>query len=92
MTKIINIDPARGIDPLLRAQLEHYPELVAQGWQRRFTADERRIKEVVELYTQLGYEVRTEPVRTEELDGDCQSCRATVSVPFHTIYTRRPKA
>lgn len=74
MTNIVNIDPQ------LRAQLEHNAELLAQGWERRFTADEQRSKEVVELYTQLGFEVRTEPVRAVELD-----------VHFHTIYTRRPK-
>lgn len=75
MMKIIHIDP------LLRAQLEHNTELIAQGWQRRFTVDEQRSKEVVELYTQLGFEVRTEPVAAVEQD-----------VQFHTIYTRRPKA
>jgi hypothetical protein len=91
MTEIINLDPLRRIDPLLRVQLEHHPELIAQGFERRFTADESRTKEVVELYTQLGHEVRTVPVSAEELDDNCQGCRSVASVNFHTIYTR-PKA
>jgi len=74
------------------AQLEPDPALIAEGWERRFTADEQRAKEVVELYKQLGYEVRAEPVRAEELDDDCQDCRTVVSVHFRTIYTRKKKS
>ena len=74
------------------AQLEPDPALIAEGWERRFTADEQRAKEVVELYEQLGYEVRAEPVRAEELDDDCQDCRTVVSVHFRTIYTRKKKS
>jgi hypothetical protein len=91
MTEIINIDPLRKIDPLLRVQLEHDPDLTAQGWKRRFTADESRTKEAVELYTELGNEVLAVPVRAGELDDECQGCGSAVSVNFHTIYTR-PKA
>jgi hypothetical protein len=43
----------------------------------------------MELYTQLGYEVRAEPVRPEELQDDCQDCRTVVSFHFLAIYTRR---
>jgi len=38
-------------------QLQADPALVAQGWERRFTADAQRAKEAMELYEQLGYEV-----------------------------------
>jgi len=95
MTKILKIEE------LLRrsagrffsdAQLEPNPQLIAQGWERRFTADAQRTKEVMELYTQLGYEVRAEPVRDEELDDDCQDCRTVVSLHFRTIYTRKRKS
>lgn len=72
-------------------QLKPDPALVAEGWERRFTADEQRAKEVTELYAQLGYEVRAEPVRAEELDDDCQDCRTVVSIHFRTIYTRKRK-
>jgi hypothetical protein len=74
------------------AQLEPDPALLAEGWERRFTADEQRTKEALELYAQLGFEVRAEPVRDEELDEDCQDCRSVVSVHFRTIYTRKRKS
>jgi hypothetical protein len=71
------------------AQLQADPELVAQGWERRFTADEPRAKEAIELYEKLGYEVRAEPVRPEEFDDDCGDCRTVVAFHFLAIYTRR---
>ncbi len=71
------------------AQLQPDSSLIAQGWERRFTADEQRAKEAMELYSQLGYEVRAEPVRPEELRDDCQDCKTVVSLYFHTIYTRK---
>lgn len=95
MAKIVKIE-----SPLSRStrrflsddQLRPDPALVAEGWERRFTADEQRTKEVMELYAKLGYEVRAEPVRAEELDDDCQDCRTVVSVHFRTIYTRKRKS
>jgi hypothetical protein len=71
------------------AQLKPDPALVAEGWERRFTADEQRTKEAMELYRQLGYEVRAEPVQPEELHDDCLDCRTVVSFHFQTIYTRK---
>jgi ribosomal protein S18 acetylase RimI-like enzyme len=63
--------------------------LVAQGWERRFTADEQRAREAIELYEKLGFEVRAEPVRPNELEEDCEDCRTVVAFRFLTIYTRR---
>jgi hypothetical protein len=80
----------RSLDRVLSpAQLRADPALSAQGWERRFTADEQRAKEAMELYTQLGYEVRAEPVLPEELQDDCQDCKTVVSFYFQTIYTRK---
>jgi hypothetical protein len=94
MTKLIKIEALldRFLDRVLSdAQLQPDPALVAQGWERRFTADEQRAKEAMELYTQLGYEVHAEPVRPEELQDDCLDCRTVVSFHFQTIYTRKIK-
>ena len=94
MNKLIKIEALldRSIHRVLsEAQLEPDPALVAQGWERRFTADEQRAKEAMELYTQLGYEVRAEVVSPEELHDDCQECRTVVSFHFQTIYTRKRK-
>jgi hypothetical protein len=92
MAKIIKIESL--FDGLSRrflsdAQLQPDSSLIAQGWERRFTADEQRAKEAMELYSQLGYEVRAEPVLPEELQDDCQDCKTVVSFYFQTIYTRK---
>jgi hypothetical protein len=92
MTKLIKIEAITdrsAVRVLSDALLQPDPALVAEGWERRFTADEQRAKEAVELYTQLGYEVRAKPVRPEELHDDCQDCRTVVSFHFLAIYTRR---
>jgi len=89
ITKIENLADGLGRRFLSDAQLQPGSAFVAQGWERRFTADEQRAKEAVELYCQLGYEVRTEPVLPEEMPTDCQDCRTVVSVYFQTIYTRK---
>jgi hypothetical protein len=92
MAKIIKIDnlfdgPSRRI--FFDGQLKPNSPLIAQGWERRFTADEQRAKEAMELYSQLGYEVQAEPVLPDELQDDCQDCKTVVSFYFQTIYTRK---
>jgi hypothetical protein len=92
MAKIIKIESlfdGGGRRFLSDAQLQPDSSLLAQGWERRFTADEQRAKEAMELYSQLGYEVRAEPVLPEEVPDDCQDCRTVVSFYFQTIYTRK---
>jgi hypothetical protein len=69
-------------------------QLQAEGWTRRFTALGRRLNEAAELYRQLGYEVRLEPVdlNEEETTGaeGCKDCFVTMQA--RTIYTRPRKA
>lgn len=73
------------------AQLKPDPALVAEGWQARFIADARQTKEAVELYAQLGFEVRAEPVPVEQMGDDCSDCQALILLQFKTIYTRKKK-
>ncbi len=92
MKDFIKLDSliGRGAERVLsEAQLQADPALVAEGWERRFTADEARAKEAMELYCQLGYEVRAEPVRPEEMHDDCDDCQSVVAFHFQTIYTRK---
>lgn len=92
MAKLIKIESlSDGISRrvLSDAQLQPNSTLIAQGWERRFTADEQRAKEAMELYSQLGFEVRAEPVLPDELQDDCQDCKTVVSYYFQTIYTRK---
>ena len=58
---------------------------IADGWELRFTADARRAQEAVELYAQLGYEVRVEPMRAQ--DDECGACCGSVGI--QAVYTRR---
>ncbi len=68
------------------SQREADPALAAQGWELRFIADEDRAREAGELYAQIGFEVRDEPL-VPAPDEDCQPCQASL-VRFHAIYTR----
>jgi hypothetical protein len=92
MAKIVKIEglfDGLGRRFLSDAPLQRNTLLIAQGWERRFTADEQRAKEAMELYSELGYEVRAEPVLPEELQDDCQDCKTVVSFYVQTVYTRK---
>lgn len=77
---------------LSEASLEPDPKLVADGWERRFIGDARQTKEATELYEELGFEVHAEPVRAEEMGGECDDCRVLILLEFKTIYTRPKRA
>ena len=65
------------------------PRLVAEGWERRFMAENQRASEAAELYTSLGYEVRAESVSPSELSDECADCQLVVCHTYVTIYTRK---
>jgi ABC-type Zn2+ transport system substrate-binding protein/surface adhesin len=48
-------------------------ELKKDGWERRATYDEPRLVEMMQFYTELGFEVRVEPFNHEEHKG-CTEC------------------
>jgi hypothetical protein len=77
---------------LSEAGLHGDPALLAEGWERRFMTDGARVGEVVALYEELGYEVRTEPVRREDVADDCEDCQLLMLLKFATIYTRKARA
>ncbi|MFQ6092980.1 MAG: hypothetical protein ACE5OR_09915 [bacterium] len=64
-------------------------ELKRKGWEKRSVVDEPRVKELVGLYTSLGFEVRVEPVRPEEMVGECTECFEVDCTKYRAIYTRR---
>jgi hypothetical protein len=74
------------------ADLRPDPALLAEGWERRFTADAPRAAEAMELYAQLGYEVRAEPARHEGHGDECEDCTSVMALQFKTIYTRKKKS
>jgi len=69
--------------------LERHARLAAQGWTRRFTAEEPRLSEMKELYRSLGLEVLVEQGALGE-DEECRGCFETpgFEARYQTIYTR----
>ena len=50
-------------------------KLEAEGWERASVLDEARLEEVVALYREIGYEVRTFPFDPKEDGcGECDIC------------------
>lgn len=41
------------------------------------------------LYSQLGFEVRAEPVAPDQLEDGCEGCHVVALLQFKTIYTRK---
>ena len=67
-------------------------ELSGSDWERRFVTDGSRAAEIIQLYTQLGYEVHTEPLQRADLPQACEECQLAALLRFQTIYTRKPVA
>ncbi len=63
-------------------------ELKAEGWEKRTTYDEPRLSEIVEMYEEMDFEVRLEPLRPDEEPG-CSECMKISPDRYKTIYTRR---
>ena len=70
-------------------------ELLAEGWERRFVATESRLKEAVELYEEIGFEVLLEPLPKEEetrgascAENGCTACFDGDRERYRIIYTR----
>lgn len=59
-----------------------------KDWDRGFTVEERRVKEYVELYESIGYEVRVEPATPKEVE-ECQVCFKADFNNLRTIYIKR---
>ena len=63
--------------------------LEKEGWIKRTTIGEPRLSEIIELYKSLGYEVRVEPAKLEELDEDCKRCYENEADEVKTVYVRK---
>jgi hypothetical protein len=64
--------------------------LAKEGWTKRFTTSEPRLSEAVQIYEELGFEVRIEPADPKELLSSeaCSECYLVQSGLYWTIYTR----
>lgn len=67
------------------------PQLVAAGWERRFIADAKRAQDAIEMYGEMGHEVRLEPVNAVGLSAACSGCLEAFA-QFSVVYTRKKSA
>lgn len=63
-------------------------DLEAQGWLRQTTYDEPRLGELVDMYEELGYEVRLEPFEPDD-EPECSECMKLQRDLYKTIYIRK---
>lgn len=62
-------------------------QLEKEGWEKKFTIEEHRVDEYVELYKSLNQEVLVEPVIPGEMEG-CVECFKRNCTNYRIIYTR----
>ncbi|HID85923.1 MAG TPA: hypothetical protein EYP55_00920 [Anaerolineae bacterium] len=64
-------------------------ELEAEGWEPQFTVEAERADEYVELYEEMGLEVRVEPVTPDLMVAEeCATCLLAACDRYVVIYTR----
>ena len=59
------------------------------GWQKRNTIDEPRLSELIEMYEELGFEVKTEDFDPENFPEECSECMLQYPERYKIIYTRK---
>jgi hypothetical protein len=83
---IVEVEARRTVS---EAEIEPDPARIADGWTRRFVADAKRADEAIELYRELGYEACADPVRQDDVKGDCEECKLLMLLQFKMVYTRK---
>lgn len=81
-----NCQTERGIGPGCVSPPD--PKLIAEGWERRFIADAQRAQDAIEMYAEMGQEVRLEPVNATGLSEMCSGCWEAFA-QFSVVYTRQ---
>ena len=64
-------------------------EIQEEGWVKQTTIGEPRLNEIVQLYKSLGYEVRLETVKLDELGEECRRCYESEIGEVKTVYVRK---
>ena len=64
--------------------------LERDGWLKRSILDEPRLSEVVEMYKEIGLEVKVVDAKPENVDG-CTVCLDGTPQKYKVVYTREPK-
>ena len=69
---------------------QQHLDLEAAGWERRFEANDTRARELVDLYSELGFEVTTCSIEPEEIGPECAGCSVVACQQYVAVYTKRP--
>ena len=67
---------------------ESIDKLLAEGWVQQFTASGPRLEEAIENYMEMGFEVKTVPVKDLDLEG-CTVCFDDENDTTVMIFTRK---
>ncbi len=72
-----------------QSRIAKHLDLVSQGWERRFSAEDPRLTEISEYYRSLGFETLV----VDGAVGDDAACRNCFDTPgfeerYKTLYTR----
>jgi len=63
-------------------------ELARESWEKKGNYDEPRLSELVQMYEEIGFEVRLEPFRPEDESG-CNECMKASRDKFRTVFVKR---
>ena len=83
-------DAATDVEKFLGCDLPEDADLKAAGWTWRCNADDRRSRELIDTYTELGFEVRLESIDVNAMCDDCGGCKSAMAA-FSAVYTRKKK-
>jgi hypothetical protein len=84
--RFVEVEARRAV---AETEIEPDPARIAAGWTRRFIAEEHRAEEAVQLYRELGFEACADPVRQQDVKGECEDCKLMMLLRFRMVYTRR---
>ncbi len=61
-----------------------------EGWVKQFTCGEPRLSEAIELFEEIGKEIRLEQMSSEDqlMGAECDSCFISCGDNLKTIWTR----
>jgi len=63
-------------------------KMKAEGWQQRFTASGARLREAIDNYSEMGFEVKTIPVKELATNG-CTICLEDENDDTAMLFTRK---
>jgi hypothetical protein len=85
---VVNVRNSRAFELIRILSAVPVNPLIQQGWERQVTLDEPRLSEVVEMYREIGFDVRIAPFDPDSESG-CMECMQSSAERYQTIYTRR---